>query len=320
MPLLTGDIGGTKTLLGLQTTRGSFAQVREYRNQEHDGLDAIVRDFLQRTGARPDDGLHLVLAIAGPVDQGRCQMTNLPWLIESTTLQQQFRFKSVQLLNDLEATGWAMPGLGAQGRLTPLRGNGIDFRRPVAIMSIGTGLGEAALIPLENDGLRVLPSEGGHKQFAPFDARSSGLLQQAFATGHTGVSWENWFSGSGLPRLFQALFPDMEAPDSQTITELAQVQPHSCEAQCVHLLVQGLMAEAGNLALQYAAWGGVIFAGGVAQHLLPYWRDPDLQCWLEHKTDHVERLRQVPLALCTDTQAALLGAADFFWHQQIRGS
>src|SRR3990167_4382041 len=263
MPLLTGDIGGTKTLLGLQAARGPFAQVREYHNQEHDGLDAILSDFLQQTGTAPDEDLHLVLAIAGPVDQGSCQLTNLSWLIECATLQRQFRFKSVQLLNDLEATGWAMPGLGAQGRLLPLRGTGIDFQRPVAVMSVGTGLGEAALIPLENKGLQVLPSEGGHKQFAPFDARSTSLLQQAFATGHTGVSWENWFSGSGLPRLFQALFPDMQAPDSRTITELALAQPNSCEAQCVHLLMQGLMAEAGNLALQYAAWGGVIFAGGV---------------------------------------------------------
>ncbi|MFZ5603287.1 MAG: glucokinase [Pseudomonadota bacterium] len=320
MPLLAGDIGGTKTLLGLQSAHGALEQVREYRNQAHDGVDAILHDFLQQTGTRPDDGLHLVLAIAGPVDQARCQMTNLPWLIDSATLQQQFRFKSVHLLNDLEATGWAMPGLGAAGLLLPLRGDHIDFGRPVAVMSIGTGLGQAALIPQNGGTLQVLSSEGGHKQFAPFDARSASLLQQAYATGHTGVSWENWFSGSGLPRLFQALFPDMEAPDSQTITELAVAQPGSCEAQCVHLLMQGLMAEAGNLALQYAAWGGVIFAGGVAQHLLPYWHDPDLQRWLEHKTDHVQRLRQVPLAMCTDTQAALRGAADYFWHQQMRGN
>ncbi|HVL00226.1 MAG TPA: ROK family protein [Dongiaceae bacterium] len=319
MSLLAGDIGGTKTLLGLQATLGTFTHVREYRNADFTGLDAILQDYVQHTGIATGNHLHLVLAVAGPVDQNRCQLTNLPWLIEPSALQARFRFTTVQLLNDLEATGWAMPGLAQRGKFISLRGD-IDFRRPVVVISMGTGLGEAALLPSRNGGRRVLASEGGHKQFAPFNARSAALLQQAFAVGHNGISWENWFSGSGLPKLFQALFPEMMAPDSKTITTLAQTQPDSSEGQCVELLVQGLMSEAGNLALQYLAWGGVIFAGGVAQYLLPYLRNPDLQSWLQRKSDHQARLQSTPIALCTDTAAAMQGAADFYWHQQERGN
>lgn len=317
MPVLAGDIGGTKTLLGLQLRSGQPITAQEYRNEGFSGLDIILADFLRGgTGA----GIDLVLAIAGPVQGGRCQMTNLPWLIESAALQRRFCFKSVHLLNDMEATGWAMPLLASQGQLTPLRGTAPDFRQPVALMSVGTGLGEAAIVPQDRKSWRVLASEGGHKQFAPFDARTASLLQQAFATGHTALSWENWFSGSGLPHLFQALFPDMQAPDSATISRLGLQKPASPEGQCMTLFAQGLLSEAGNLALQTLAWGGVIFAGGVAQHLQPWLRDASVQQLLERKADHVARLRQIPLALCTDTEAALKGAAEFYWHQQIRGS
>lgn len=317
MPVLAGDIGGTKTLLGLQLRAGQPMTIQAYGNAAFAGLEAILADYLQGgSGA----GIDLVLAVAGPVEQGRCQMTNLPWLIESAALQRRFCFKSVHLLNDMEATGWAMPLLSTQGALTSLRGSTPDFRRPVAVMSVGTGLGEAVIIPQDKKGWRVLPSEGGHKQFAPFNTQSAALLQQAYLTGQSAVSWENWFSGSGLPHLFQALFPDMQAPDSATISQLAHTSPASPEGQCMTLFAQGLLAEAGNLALQYLAWGGVIFAGGVAQHVQAYLGDANVQQYLARKADHVAQLQQVPLALCSDTEAALKGAAEFYWHQQIRGS
>jgi glucokinase len=190
----------------------------------------------------------------------------------------------------------------------------------VVVISVGTGLGEAAIIPLGQGALTVLPSEGGHKQFAPFDQHSSAILQQAFATGHGAISWENWFSGMGLPHLFQAIYPDMEAPGSNTITRLALAQPFSPSGECVRMFTRGLLAEAGNLALQHLAWGGVIFAGGVAQHLQGWLADKENQRFLALKSGHCERLQNIPLALCTDTQAALKGAAAFFKQQKSCGS
>lgn len=313
MPLLAGDIGGTKTLLGWQESTGSPLMLREFRNAGVPGLEGLLADFLNgRSGANVD----LVLALAGPVDAGRCQLTNLPWCLDAGALQQQFGFRSVQLLNDLVATAWAMPGLAEQGALVPLRGACIDFRQPVAVISVGTGLGEALLWPQGERRWAVLPSEGGHKTVAPFDALSARLLQQHWDTARTPASRENWFSGSGLPHLFQALFPDRPAQDSATITRQAAAAPDSAEARCVALLAQGLLAEAGDLALQYAAWGGVIFAGGAAQHLETFLRHPDALARMSDKAAHQTRLQSIPLALCHDTQAALKGAAAFFYQQQ----
>ena len=68
--LLAGDVGGTKTLLGLFTRaplRPVPAAVRSFPTLEYDGLVPMIREFLnsQPGGAPPIDGA--CFGVAGPV-------------------------------------------------------------------------------------------------------------------------------------------------------------------------------------------------------------------------------------------------------------
>ena len=315
--VLGGDIGGTKTLLGTQAGTNRLAHVQHYENRTYEQFSAVLEDYLSRHPALQPHDCILTLAIAGPVTRQRCQMTNLPWLIDAADLKHHFGFHAVYLLNDLAATAWALPDQFEQDALHMLHGKGLDFSQPVAVISVGTGLGEAVLTPCSQGGFEVLATEGGHKQFAPFDLRSARLLEQAFATGVPAVSWENWFSGTGLPQLFSTLYPDLKVPANETLTVLAQTQPHSPAGQCIALLADGIFAEAGNLALQSLSWGGVVFAGGVVQHIKHLIKDVRHQRWFSHKAEYTDRLEQIPLALCTDSQVALKGAIAYSGYQQM---
>ena len=314
MGVIAADVGGSKTLLGWFPDATSAVSTRYFDNHDFPDLESILQQYLdEHPQISPDTSL-CSIAIAGPVrDHRLCRMTNLPWTISADQLQRRFGFTRVTLLNDLEATAFAMPGQSMSPHLLSLNGKDVNFTRNVAVISVGTGLGEALLQPDPDRGMRVLPSEGGHKSFAPFDSPSAALLYTAYSAGKSCLSWEDWFSGAGMPQLFAALFPQDLPLSSADITRQAVATPTSHAAQCIEFFTQGLYAEAGNLALQGWCDGGIVLAGGVAQYIQPWLQRPELQAMVSRKSRHAAWLAQLPLALCTNVHAALQGAADFGW-------
>jgi glucokinase len=69
--LLAGDVGGTKTLLGLFKDEGSgLRPVREaaFDSRKHPSLQAIAREFLTAGGEK---ARAFAVGVAGPVVRGR---------------------------------------------------------------------------------------------------------------------------------------------------------------------------------------------------------------------------------------------------------
>ena len=314
MTIIAADIGASKTLLGNFARQDSVSDACYFDNSRFSSFDQVLEAYLEQNPAILPASSVLVVAVAGQVYKNiRCQMTNLPWQLDANHLQQEFGFSRALLLNDLEATAFAMPQPTMAPCLEPLNGMAADFTKAVTVISVGTGLGQAMILPSHNNQYRVMVSEGGHKSFAPFDSQSASLLARTLASHPAQYSWEHWFSGSGLPLLYQAMFPNNSPLTSAAITQQAAQNPASAALQCIEFFVQGLMAEAGNLALQYQSHGGVIFAGGVAQHIAPWLRQARLQRPFCQKSRHTDWLQQLPIVLCTRTDAALLGAAAYGW-------
>ena len=98
--LLAGDIGGTKTLLGLYKpgsgARQPIAQA-EFHSANYPGLDEVVREFLGQTNRTAN---FACFDVAGPVLKGRAHLTNLPWSLEEESLARDLGLKKVVLLND----------------------------------------------------------------------------------------------------------------------------------------------------------------------------------------------------------------------------
>ena len=116
MRVLVGDIGGTKTSLGVAETDGSTVSLRElrrYASAEFDSLETLVIQYLQETGQAPGrDCPHGAFAVAGPIEGRRCRTTNLPWEISADLIEHLLDFRAVGLLNDLEAVAWGVRALG----------------------------------------------------------------------------------------------------------------------------------------------------------------------------------------------------------------
>jgi len=307
MMALLADIGGTKTQLALMNDAGTIVEVDVVINSDSVCLESVIEAFLQNR-PRPT---HAVLAVAGPVDNAiRCQMTNLNWLIDGVSLQKKLNLTAITVLNDLQATAWGMISTEVQSRLEILHGDRLNFDQPVVVISPGTGLGQACIIP-HQDSYVIQGTEGGHKTCAPFNRQSAELVFQHWQQYNFPPSWENWFSGSGFKRLYEQMFPSDTAPDNDTLGQSALADPTSKAGQCMQLFVQATYAEAGNLALQYLAWGGVIIAGGIPPKLGSLFKQPANIHYVARKNEYIDRLEKIPVALSHEQDIPIQGAAQY---------
>ncbi len=323
--LIAGDIGGTKTELAIFSNEGgphsSVAQVKVH-SADYPSLEAIVKEFLAKVD-KPVD--RACFAVAGPVIGGRVKTTNLPWMIEDTSLARELNLnlKSVFLINDLEAIARAVPILRPSDVITINSGEGVP-RGAIAVIAPGTGLGESFLTW---DGSRYLAhsSEGGHADFAPTDERQIRLLEYLFKR-FDHVSFEHVCSGIGIPLLYEYLRDVERIPESTEVAQLIAAAPdpsfviinhglgsqelRTLSTETIDLFVSILASEAANLALKVLATGGVYVAGGVVVHTLDALRKPGFMQSFKRKGRFAELMARIPIHAVV-SQAALAGAAAY---------
>ncbi len=321
--LIAGDIGGTKTDLAIYSTEsGPHAPLAETERHSADypSLEAMVTEFLGQVKMSVDVAS---FDVAGPVINGRVKTTNLPWVMDESTLAKDLNLKAAHLINDLEAVARAVPALRAEDVVTINKGEPVA-NGPIAIIAPGTGLGESFLTW---NGSQYIAhgSEGGHSDFAPTDERQIRLLAYLLPRfGHVGV--ERVCSGIGVPNIYEFLRDVEKIPERPEVAQMiasakdhtkvivnAAVDPQHPSELCqetVEMLVSILASEAGSLALKVLATGGVYIAGGVALHLLNALQEPRFTETFTRKGRFRDLMQRIPIHVIT-TRAALVGAATF---------
>jgi len=320
--LLAGDIGGTKTNLAVFSPEdGPRAPLAEatFPSADYPSLEALVREFLSQVSLSVE---RASFGVAGPVVASRATITNLPWVMEETQLQETLNLSSVRLLNDLNAIAHAVPFLEPADRHTLNAGQQAPDGA-MAVVAPGTGLGEAFLTW---DGTRYRPhaSEGGHADFAPTHPLEVELLRYLQGRFER-VSYERVCSGRGLPNIYAYLKDSGYADEPAWLTEqlaaaddptpiivnTALDSQKGCEL-CVATLnafVSILGAEAGNLALKVLASGGVYLGGGIPPRILPALEQQRFIEAFRRKGRMSDLLARVPVHVILNPKVALLGAA-----------
>jgi len=201
--LLAGDIGGTKTLLGLFTARPdrpSAIDVGEFTTLDHPGLEPMIASFLESRGVEPRHIDAATFGVAGAVTDQVARLTNVPWLVEGEAIKERLGLRRSYVLNDLEAMAYGVTVL-EQDELSMLQRGVPHPNGNAAVIAAGTGLGEAMLLNV-NGRFVPGPSEGGHADFAPRTPREIDLLRE-LARIYGRVSVEAILSGPGLVNVYQ---------------------------------------------------------------------------------------------------------------------
>lgn len=320
--LLAGDVGGTKTHLGIfDPDKGPRSPLAEevLSSADYPGLAELVRDFLSRAKLKV---ARAAFGVAGPVVEGRAKVTNLPWEMSAVSLAQELGLASVKLLNDLLAMAWSIGQLDRTDLVT------INEGRPqqggsLAIIAPGTGLGEAFLT-WNGQGYLPHPSEGGHADFAPGSPLEAELyLALSRELGH--VSYDRICSGSGIPRIYRFLAERNPARETPAIRNqvagaadpapiiigaaLDEKNPCPLCRESLDIFVRVLGAEAGNLALKFLATGGVYLGGGIPPRILPLLKGEAFLKSFGQKGRLSYIPLQTPLYVITRPGVGLLGAA-----------
>ena len=317
MALLAGDVGGTKTLLGLferGRTRPRRLAVHTYATASFGSFGEILDAFARDIGVSIAVEAAAVGA-AGPGIDNRARLTNIDWDVSASDIAARFGTSHVYLMNDLEAIA------NSADVLTPDEALPLQDRRPhpdgnAVVIAAGTGLGQAFLHRIGGR-LRPLASEGGHADFAPRTDREIELLRMLRADfGRAEV--EQVLSGSGLVNLHRfthdgrpcATLRDA-APDARAAAISQSALAAECDA-CVEALdvfVSVYGAEAGNLALRGVATAGVYVAGGIAPKILPALQNGRFMEAFRAKGTMTELVERMPVKVILNPETGLLGAA-----------
>ncbi|WP_309738922.1 glucokinase [Chamaesiphon sp. OTE_20_metabat_361] len=332
--LLSGDVGGTKTLLRLahpgSPQLACFQQ--SYPSQEYPDLVAIVQKFLAAAPTQLGTQIEIdaaCLAIAGAVIDGSSYLPNLDWHLNAAKLAQALQIPNLTLINDFTAIGYGITQLQPADLHTLQTGQPRD-RAPIAIIGAGTGLGQGFLIHNGTD-YQVIATEGGHTDFAARSIQEFELYQYICRRKQIDrVSNERVLSGAGIITIYQFLRDTGDLSENTDIANVVQrweSQPETAadpagiiSAQAIAKtdpLAQATMqmfgsiygAESGNLALKTLPYGGLFIAGGIAAKNLPLITDGTFMAAFNHKGRISDLLTNIPVQIVLEPQVGLLGAA-----------
>lgn len=317
--ILAGDAGGTNTRLALFESHAADLQLlteQIYPSKKYKGLEEIVTEFLQKNSAKPNQA---GIGVAGPIRDGRCVATNLPWIVDAAKLAAAAGLPQVVLLNDLEANAYGIATL-PPADLAVIQ-QGIAYPKGnAAVISAGTGLGEAGMY-WDGTTLRPFAAEGGHSSFAP-EGELQGELFQYLARKFGHVSCERVLSGPGLVNVYEFfrdtgrgaepawLADDLRSGDpAAVISSTALAGKSDLCVSALDLFVQAYGAEAGNLALHMLATAGIYIGGGIAPKILQKLKSSLFLDAFLAKGRMKPLLEAIPVRVILNENTALRGAA-----------
>jgi glucokinase len=315
--ILSGDVGGTKTLLGVfepAASRPRLVTTASYVTNAYHSFTDILDEF-DRVAAQHGTIDAVAVGVAGPVIGGVSRLTNISWDISAAEIRTHRGIRHVELLNDLEAIANSVELLTGdevavlQPGVSRTDGNG-------AVIAAGTGLGQAYLHRVDGR-MRPVPSEGGHADYAARTDREIEfvrMLREQFGRAEV----EQVLSGPGLINLHRFTHRGGEcdmlagAASHELPARISQAgltgRCQQC-AEALRMFVSAYGAEAGNLALRAVATSGLYVGGGIAPKILPALQTGTFMDAFVAKEPMRELLERVPVKVILNPEAGLIGAA-----------
>ncbi len=321
MQILAGDVGGTKTSLILSEHLGSNIRTifkHTYPSQNYSDFYCMLDEFFHQVAKFNALPKAACIAIAGPVQNGKVKVTNLPWIVSEQILKERFNIDVIKLINDFQAVGYGLTTLD-NNELETLQAGKPENEGPKALIGAGTGLGIGIIISDLND-IRVLPSEGGRTDFAPRNDLDIELLQ--FLMHHKKrIACEEILSGKGLVKIYNFLKLKNTAKESAELHNRLKFNDPAAEISAyglsgkdhlaevtLHYFTQLYGAQAGNIALTILATGGVYIAGGIAPKIINKLKDGTFIDSFNDNPKMNKILKNIPVHVVLNADVGLNGA------------
>lgn len=302
---ILADVGGTFARLSRVHLRTlQMDKVEIYTCADFISFEAVFRTYQAQHELQQLK--RLAVAIACPVWGDLVRMTNLDWQFSLSDLKHSLALTELKVMNDFAAIAMSIPVLASYQKIQI--GAGIPQKDKVTlVLGAGTGLGMAYLIAG-----KAFASEGGHADWS-VQSEQEWFIYNFLKSKYSHVSYERILSGQGLEHLYQAI----AAYQNQSVDSLkaAQIINLALEGQCgiakavIAQFFSSLGAYAGDLALTFAAFGGVYIAGGIVPRLEAFITSSDFRQRFEEKGRFCEFNATIPTYIIKAEQPGMMGAA-----------
>ena len=305
MTWLIADIGGTNTRCAIARAGGVVDAVDTFRNRDFPALDRLLAAYLGALppADRPDQA---VIAVAAPIRGDEIRMVNINWAFSVTALARTLSLQRVIPLNDFAAQAHALPVLAPADLHKVGSGEPVALA-PKVVVGPGTGLGTAGLVHLDGK-WHAITGEGGHVTMAPSNEREAHLValgRERF--GH--CSAERLVSGAGLAFIHEVVSGGRKLTPKE-IGAAVQAQDEAA-LESLDIFFELLATVASNLALTFAAFGGVYIGGGITPRYVEQFDASGFRTRFEDKGRYRAFLADIPTWLITADQPALQGLAAY---------
>ncbi len=298
---LLADVGASNTRFGLAQGGHLLTQtVRNYRNAGAPGFAELASRFLTELEAGPVAAL--CAGVAGPVQDGAAQLTNLDWHLDSHDLARRLGARRVHLLNDLQAQGHALDDLTAGDTRCLIAGHPAPPDATRLVLGLGTGCNIAVVHRLGGT-LFVPPSETGHTRLPMLPDLPDAVIR---ALGWHGdhLPIEAALCGRGLMRIAAAC--GSHADTTERVLAHADTGP---ESEALHHYLHILGTVAGDIALAHLPMAGLYLIGGFARAIAPFVASAAFSDTFTDKGPYRHILAAIPVHVVLNDTAALLGCA-----------
>lgn len=316
MQIVAVDLGGTHARFAIADLqpdqRPALGEARKYKTADFPDFPRAWAAFVRDIGVEPPAAA--CIAIAGPIEGDLIHFTNNPWIIRRATLAAELGIDQLLLINDFAAMAAAVGQLH-DDELIPIAGPSGPLPRDgvVTIAGPGTGLGVAQLLRYRGRNI-VLPTEGGHLDYAALDSFEEQMLAR-LRRRHVRVSTERIASGPGLANIYEAMATDVGEAivplDDATLWQAAIDGSNRLAASALDRFVMTFGSIAGDLALAHGA-NAVVITGGLANRIRDRLASPLFHERFCAKGRHAARMATFPIRLAVHPDPGLLGAAAAF--------
>jgi glucokinase len=309
-PHLLCDIGGTNIRFAAVEKAGSSLNL--LMHTELDGFRHAGEACRTAIGMMSEQPASLLVSAAGPGNGRKIQLTNKDWSLDSETLGPELSLRKILLLNDFEALALAIAA-ARESSITTLIDTGARFDpgANLIVLGAGTGLGVAAVARV-GDRYVAFPGEGGHITLAATGDEDLDIFPHVDCPSGR-LTAETLISGPGLERLHRARLASLGmAETALSAADMGSRAAHDQsgqEARSVGHFWRLVARFAGDMALVFAARGGVVLAGGVLQKLLPLLDVAEFQRCFRDKSPLQELVAPMPVGILNDEYAVLQGLA-----------
>lgn len=307
------DIGGTHARFARARVAPGEAPVlsdiRKYKVADYPGLADVWRRFGEDEGGTLPD--RAAVALAAPTGHTPIKLTNSHWIVDPDELKVVLGLRRVMPVNDFEAIAHGVTMLQPD-HLCHLFGPeaGLPRKGVISVVGPGTGLG-VAIVSMDPGGARILPTEGGHMDFAPVDEPDDRMLDRLRERyGH--VSVERVVSGPGLNRIYQALAANARetaAPlDDGALWQAALAGENPRAVEALDRLCMCYGAVVGDLALAHGA-ACVVLAGSLTARMRHHPGFARFHERLVLKGRYRDYMSEIPVLYADHPELGLFGAA-----------